>query len=308
MCKNPVKFSYPESCNCPRKLRPCQNNLDSKTPQSFCSFEATHHGAHQRVISYSLFESKDHQERNAWAEKRWKKGLIDNLLKMRKYFPGWVLRVYSDIDHDEFLCKLRCQNPDFFWCDIRNIAPYGDLSSKMASRTWRFLPLGDPTVDIFLSRDIDSILLSRDADTVKDWLENTTRAFHAFRDHPFHVEPVLGGLWGGNNVLLSKNIATKIHNDIVNQSLLEGRQDKYFDQNIMLGKIIFPPNRNRFVHYDTYYCDEWRNVTLTRPFPTQRNGLEFLGEQVIWGGFKGVGLKECPESCRPRHGKSWKLC
>ncbi|CAL8068276.1 unnamed protein product [Orchesella dallaii] len=277
-------------------------------PQSYCSWEATFNGEHQRVISYSLFKSNVKGEKKSWKEKLWKKGLTDNLERLRKYFPGWIIRVYSDLDDDEFICDLRCQNLDFFWCDIRNLGTYGDLSSQMDSRTWRFLPLGDPTVDVFLIRDIDSLLLARDAAAVQDWLENTTKAFHAFRDHPAHVEPALGGLWGGNNVRLPKNLAMNLHKTIVNQSSLEGRHKKYFDQDVMLDQIIFPPNRDNFVYYDSYYCDKWRNETLTRPFPTQRVGNEFLGEPVMWGGYGGHGLMECPESCRPEHGKSWKFC
>ncbi|ODM91874.1 hypothetical protein Ocin01_14808 [Orchesella cincta] len=277
-------------------------------PESYCSWEATFHGPQQRVISYSLFRSKEKGERKSWKEKLWKRGLTNNLQSMRKYFPGWVIRVYSDLDDDEFICELRCGNLELFWCDIRKIKSYGDLSSQMDSRTWRFLPLGDPTVDVFLIRDIDSLLIARDAAAVQDWLENTTKAFHAFRDHPAHVEPALGGLWGGRNDLLSFEAKRELHNTIVNQSSLPGRHKKYFDQDVMLDQIIFPPNRDYFVYYDSYYCEKWRNVTLTRPFPTQRKGNEFLGEPVLWGDYGGYGLKECPESCRPEHGKSWSYC
>jgi hypothetical protein len=46
--------------------------------------------------------------------------------------------------------------------------------------TWRYLPLGDSFVDFLSSRDIDSLLIQREIDSVNVWLESNT-VFHAMR-------------------------------------------------------------------------------------------------------------------------------
>ena len=40
-------------------------------------------------------------------------------------------------------------------CTVNNLPGYGDLS-QVFGMVWRFLPLSDPTVDIMVSRDLDS--------------------------------------------------------------------------------------------------------------------------------------------------------
>ena len=51
----------------------------------------------------------------------------------------------------------------------------------------------DASVDIFISRDIDSVILEREVEAVNQWLlSNFT--FHLMRDSPSHGEVVLAGL------------------------------------------------------------------------------------------------------------------
>ena len=40
-------------------------------------------------------------------------------------------------------------------CPVHNVPHIGDVSRVMGM-TWRFLPLADPSVDIMVSRDLDS--------------------------------------------------------------------------------------------------------------------------------------------------------
>ena len=59
--------------------------------------------------------------------------------------------------------------------DIGNIAP----------TVWRFLPLLDHSVDRFMSRDTDSVMLEREVHAVNQWLQSPA-TFHLMRDHPWH--------------------------------------------------------------------------------------------------------------------------
>ncbi len=60
---------------------------------------------------------------------------------------------------------------------------------------WRFLVEDDPDVDFYLVRDADSVVTSKEALAVADWLQSDM-AFHVMRDDLAHTELVLAGMWG----------------------------------------------------------------------------------------------------------------
>lgn len=55
------------------------------------------------------------------------------------------------------------------------------------------LPLLDELVDTFMSRDADSVILSREQSAVAEWLASNS-TFHIMRDHPDHCLFFLGGI------------------------------------------------------------------------------------------------------------------
>ena len=70
----------------------------------------------------------------------------------------------------------------------------GDLSS-LFGMLWRFLPVLDPSVDLMVSRDLDSRLTTREQAAVQEWIDSGL-AFHVMRDNPEHGTEILGGMWG----------------------------------------------------------------------------------------------------------------
>ena len=66
------------------------------------------------------------------------------------------------------------------------------MRQGVVGRAWRFAVLGDPTVDLFLSRDSDSWVLDREVTAVQEWLLSG-RTFHVMRDHPNHKAVMLAG-------------------------------------------------------------------------------------------------------------------
>jgi hypothetical protein len=73
---------------------------------------------------------------------------------------------------------------------------FADLNASFPiGRFWRFAALGDPTVDVFVSRDVDSFVLEREAVAVDIWLRSDKWA-HVMRDSPGHRTEILAGLWG----------------------------------------------------------------------------------------------------------------
>ena len=143
-------------------------------------------------------------------------GIADNLDLMPHHYPGWIIRVYYDLEPDDpelrLLCDLACSNPSLDICHVRNNPASGDISQIFAMN-WRFFPTLDPNVDIFVSRDLDSRINSREKAAIEvrvtslvvsddslilssqDWYK-TKKHFHFMRDNPAHGIEILGSGWG----------------------------------------------------------------------------------------------------------------
>ena len=99
-----------------------------------------------------------------------------------------INRLYYDIPEKHplmaSLCDLSCTNPNIDLCYVKEIPASGDIS-KVFAMNWRFMPLLDPQVSHFVSRDLDSRLNAREGAAVQEWLLSD-KAFHFMRDHPAH--------------------------------------------------------------------------------------------------------------------------
>ena len=47
-------------------------------------------------------------------------------------------------------------------------------------------------VDVFLSRDLDSIFSDRETAAVEEWMKSSSSVFHTMRDHPTQSMPFVG--------------------------------------------------------------------------------------------------------------------
>lgn len=125
-------------------------------------------------------------------------GAIKNIDLARRIYPGWEVWFYIEDDVDPKVVESVEQVAD-------KVIEYKDAHG------WdglfkRFLPMCDPEVDVFISRDCDSRLSDREYQAVEEWLASD-KQFHAMRDHEAHrFPPVLGGMWGAKREgLLSLN-------------------------------------------------------------------------------------------------------
>jgi len=111
------------------------------------------------------------------------------------------MRIHHDNSIDQSLkCVLEClkdengnllDNVDF--CDIEKVPGHQtsqftfntdilqgtdpEIESRwsaayMNAMKWRWLPISDPFVDAFMSRDADSLIIQREVDSVMVWLES----------------------------------------------------------------------------------------------------------------------------------------
>ena len=104
-----------DPCPCQRELPPA--NLTHVLSDTTCSEHAHARGAGQKVVAFSFFE-KD--EKLALARKQtgdaennvngfFFKGFQTNIDLLTKHYPGWVIRIYHDIEESEPLTKMFCE-------------------------------------------------------------------------------------------------------------------------------------------------------------------------------------------------------
>ena len=158
----------------------------------------------------------------------------------RELYPGWRLRVYHNVTTEDTaawssLCALYCTNPHVDLCDTRRLPTVGDLNRHFPiGRFWRFQVVGDPTVELFGCRDVDSYLLPRERAAVHQWLERGAASqFHIMRDGPFHHPTILAGLWGANNYL-NFSMALAVRSRLLDVRVEHG---KFYDQAVLHDRV-----------------------------------------------------------------------
>ena len=92
--------------------------------------------------------------------------------------------------------------------------------------------IGDPTVEMFGSRDVDSYLMPREKAAVDEWIKKQ-RQFHIMRDGPFHITTILAGLWGANNYHNLKK-ATNIRMRLLDVPV---KHWKFYDQAVLHRRV-----------------------------------------------------------------------
>lgn len=135
--------------------------------------------ARRNVIAFSL-----------WGDRpEYITGAIVNAQIAPHLYVGWTARFYCDTsvpaDARAALAQYGAQVVLMDRPEHQRIRPM-----------WRFLAADDPEVNVFVCRDADSRLNAKELLAVTDWLRSGRR-FHVMRDHVYHMELILAGMWGG---------------------------------------------------------------------------------------------------------------
>lgn len=304
-------YQFIPECACKRKYT--FPRMENQTRiLSTCSDDATWWERFQNVVTFSYYNPE-----NSFSTKTfYSTGLRINAALVKKFYPGYYLRVYTNatLEIGDSFCEILCGNPSVHWCDIRKV-PVRDGSfidlSRMYPMTWRFLTMGDSAVNVFLSRDLDSVISEREVAAVKEWLREmklSVRGIQLMRDHMSHNYPFLGGLWGASNKVIGRKVGKRLQRLIVYWSKHTSlTKNKGFDQSV-LNSVIFYKKGNLIVAYDSYHCLRWRTVTQVKPFPVRRKNekSDFCGNPDFGRGV--YQLERCPVECRPVYGKDWEFC
>lgn len=174
----------------------------------------------KKIVSYSLYNSRPKDTIN---------GII-NCLLAPKIYPDWVVRFYIDDTIPTAIEKLL---RSFEHVEVV-VMPRHRGSEAML---WRFLPAAEWDTAM-ISRDADSWISVREKACVDQWLESK-KNFHIIRDHCYHSQKIMGGMWGTRNCILPK-MAEEVENF---------SREKTYDQGF-LAEVIYPNiTHDLMVHY-----------------------------------------------------------
>jgi tetratricopeptide (TPR) repeat protein len=195
----------------------------------------------QNIISFSLWGKAPF----------YSYGAMINLVLSRTVYPGWTCRFYVDATVPRPCVGFLRDNG----ADVRNT----EDEYPGVGLFQRFLVMNDRTVGRFLVRDCDARLSAAEADLVRQWIESGY-PFHAVRDHVLHNELMIGGLWAGR---------TDCGIDIVElmrRYFTLGPSAKYGQDQLMLGRMLWPLIRGHCLVHDKYYrLAGVHEVALTDP-------------------------------------------
>jgi hypothetical protein len=190
-----------------------------------------------KVISYCLWGNNP----------KYIDGLYRNVCIIKEKLPGYRVYLYVNknyyIDIDGFTVIRTNHDGNYLMFD-------------------RFRPVGDITY----SRDLDSPILDREIEAMKEF-EASDKGIHVMRDHPYHRARILGGTLG------IKKGAVRGINKLIDNHIYK-YNDEWFSDQIFLNDIIYPMVKdNMLIHSSiNFYTDE-----KPTPFPTERVGDEFVG-------------------------------
>lgn len=184
-------------------------------------------------------------------------GAVKNAMLRKEIYPDWVSRFYVHKDvPQEYVEKLK--SIEGTEVVILDSAPGWSFTLE------RFKAIDDPEVERAIFRDTDSRLNEREKAAVEDW-EKSKTILHIMKDHPYHGGfPILAGMWG----LYKRENLGSIEEAIESYKRLKPDVSYHYDQ-IFLAMVYESLKTDVTIH-DEFF--------LKRPFPTARNGSQFVGQ------------------------------
>jgi len=204
----------------------------------------------RKVISFCIFGNNP----------KYTQGAIENAIMAPHIYPDWECRFYVGNDVEQ---EVKDQLLKY------NGVVIDRDSAGWDSTFWRFEPISDPTVDVFISRDTDSRLNYRERRAVDEWL-SSGKPLHIMRDHPYHGYAVLAGMWGFRGTI--EGDLTTLVQDYISKS---GRNDYYqVDQDFLRDVIYANFKEMSCVHDEFFDKTKW---------PTERAPGEYVGSPWVDG-------------------------
>ena len=213
----------------------------------------------KKIISFCLYNS-DTRTTN----RNYQNGIFMNYVLSKKFYPGWICRFYIDSTVEPgVLSKLDSLDLEYIY-----------IETDINKMSLRFLPFDDKNVDVWISRDLDSALNSRESTAVDEWL-NEPESIHIMHDHQCHGYNILGGMFGAKNKYLKS-----FYDFYLELSRNRHSQNYGIDCDVL----------------DTYVKKHYENDKIYhghkgRPFKTDSQLSHFIGKIFFWD------KNECTRVC-----------
>lgn len=188
-------------------------------------------------------------------------------------FPGWKPVIYAgrSVPRD-VLTRLT----EDFGALIIDMSESAENSTAMF---WRYLAVDNPGGDAIIFRDADSRASRRERAAVDEWLASTLN-FHVMRDHPSHVLPIMGGMWGVHPLALP-NVK-----DLISDY---GPDNRFSGDQRWLASIVYPlALESCLVHSDVELFSDSRTVVIKK-FPVAAATDTYVGQGITPSGAPRTG-------------------
>lgn len=187
------------------------------------------HGASTDIIAFSLFGGNPKYCETA----------VLNCLEQPAIYPHWQCRFYVDASVPQAVRD-------------RLVAAGGQVMvvtgaiAAWPGPMWRFAALDAPDARRVIFRDADSVISTREAGAVRDWIASG-RKFHAMRDSGTHTELLLAGLWGATKGALPPMAA------MIADFLRTPVENAHFADQFFLRRYVWPFARQDLMQHDSLF-------------------------------------------------------
>lgn len=134
----------------------------------------------KKIISFCLYGESPIYNR----------GAVENAKLINEIYPEWKGRFYIEK-------KVSTKIKNEIKIHGSEVIEF-EIQEGMNPMMTRFLPLEDPEVDVWISRDCDSRISNKEKIAVEEWLASG-KTFHLMRDSHNHYYPIMGGMFGIKN-------------------------------------------------------------------------------------------------------------
>ena len=166
-------------------------------------------------------------------------GMKENIKLAKKHYPGWKVYIYHNKTVPEkYIKEYKELGAVCYLCE--NI---GKNKMNWEGMFWRWMPLDDPEVDVWISRDADSRLSEREAKIVNEFIESG-KTLHCIRDHRCHFNCIMGGMFGINNKLFHEKYPFKKVKDIIKEEYQYYKERPYNVDQIFLNDKLWTLLKN----------------------------------------------------------------
>ena len=183
--------------------------------------------SNKKIISTSLYGNKD----------IYNYGLLLNVALNKLILPDWILRVYIDnTTNMDFISKIKNDN------NIEIIK----INTLIGTMYHRFFPISDPNVDIFISRDLDSIITFYEKTMLSEWLNSDIQLHLIHEVLPGHRHIIMGGMFGfkNNKLTVTESVETPTNPIDKNKKFYYQPWKAYCNVLYKDDKIIISPHDN----------------------------------------------------------------